>query len=91
MKVDKMSLDELKQICEKAINYRGFINLPGKARITLNLPESKNAPRRRRIFGKSGPFGNVVAWGFDGYDTVIFDAQEVLDFIIGVQTLEGEA
>jgi hypothetical protein len=87
-----MTLEELKDTCEKAIGAYQRINFPGKPKITLLLPESKAAPKKRRLFGKSGPLGDVVAWGFDGFDTVIFDAQEALEYINGIMSreLEGE-
>jgi hypothetical protein len=84
-----MNIDILKHKCEIAINYRDLVDYPGRATITVILPESKSAPKRRRIFGNSGPFGNLVTWGFDGYDTVIFDAQEVLDFIKHTEVLRA--
>lgn len=83
-----MMLEELKRKCEGAINYRGLVDLPAPAKIVLRLPENKKCPKRRRIFRQRGPMGDVVAWRFDGYDTVIFDAKEVLDYINGVLGVE---
>jgi hypothetical protein len=85
-----MTLEELKDKCEVAIAFKGVIDLPGPATISLKLPEAKQAPRQRRIFGKTGPMGNVVAWGFDGFDTVVFNAKEVLDFIKKVEANHGK-
>lgn len=81
-----MKLDELKSHCEKALYHQKDIGLSGNAMISLQLPENRKCPQKRRIFGRSGPYGHVVAFGFDGYDTILFDAKEVLDFIISVES-----
>jgi hypothetical protein len=79
-----MDIQTLKQHCENATKQTNTIGLSGPAMITLQMRENKKCPKRRKIFRNRGPFGNVVAYGFDGYDTVIFNAQEVLDFIDSV-------
>jgi hypothetical protein len=77
-----MTSYELLRICETAINQVNRFSLPGPAKISLKMPENKRCPPKRRIFGRRGPFGHVVAFGFDGFDTVVFDAQEVKSFIL---------
>lgn len=86
-----MTRDELKTMCEKALQPTSM-NF-SKPCITIKMPENKHCPKTRKMFGqvmnpaRKSPVGQVVAWGFDGYDTVIFDAQEVLDYI---NSLEAE-
>lgn len=76
-----MTIERLKELCEAAVNQTQIIGLNGPAMITVQMPENRKCPKQRKIFRNRGPLGRVVAYGFDGYDTVIFNAQEILDFI----------
>ena len=75
-----MKIDKLQSACEKAIDLSKQNGLP--AVITLNLPKGSINSKTRKLFGNLGPAGAIVAWGFGGYDTVMFNAQEVLSFIL---------
>lgn len=79
-----MTLDELVEKCNKQIELRAKMGLLSPAKIVLQLPENKTRPKRRRIFRKRGPLGDVVQWGFGGFDVVMFDAKEVLDYVLGI-------
>ena len=86
-----MKLEEIVSACLKSI--RDCKGTPFTPKITLKMPENNKCPRRRKLFGRLGPYGDVVAFGFDGYDTVIFDAKEVLGmcmFIAGQQGADGQ-
>lgn len=73
-----MTLDQVIAMCEKALEPSSMAGTP---MIIVDMPANKNCPRRRRMFGRYGPMGQVVAWGFDGRDTVLFNARDVLEFI----------
>lgn len=79
-----MTLEELAEKCKKQIELHAKMGFLSPAKITLQLPENKTRPKQRRIFRKRGPLGDVVQWGYSGFDVVMFDAQEVLDYISGV-------
>ncbi|MHC1739688.1 MAG: hypothetical protein AB9897_01100 [Anaerolineaceae bacterium] len=74
-----MTPKELLKVCEKAIEDNKLKNTPPS--IALNLPAGKGYPKRRRLFGKVGPYGEVLQWGINGMDTVAFDAKFVVSFI----------
>jgi hypothetical protein len=79
-----MTIDELAAECIKAINQK---SLPGleksKACITLKLPETKGEPRCRKLGKGKSPMGEVVSRE-DKYDVVVFDAVDVLAWIVAV-------
>lgn len=75
-----MKVEELIEKCEKAIN--GPIPYAGaNARITIMMKANPKTSGRRRLAGTKSPLGDVVAWGLGGMDTVMFNAQEVLDWL----------
>jgi hypothetical protein len=85
-----VNIKDLAQSCAKAINdshATPFIT----PRISLKMPEDKKCPKQRHLFGAKSPVGVVTEFGFDGYDTVIFDAIDVLAYLnaIGAVTLVG--
>lgn len=82
-----MKPDELARICVNAINN----SVEGKPKITVKLPESKRASKKRYPFGRKGPVGTAVAFGFGGYDTVIFDAVDMLAFLVAEGVVKMEA
>ncbi len=75
-----MTIDELVDTCRRAIVNK--LTPQSRARISIQMPENPKCPKRRRLFGRRGPYGDVVAFGFDGFDTVIFDAVEVLTYLV---------
>lgn len=74
-----MNIIQLSEACAKAILVVSGTSM--KPSITLKMPENKHCPKRRRLFGLVGPLGNVVQFGFDGYDMVVFDPVEVMQFL----------
>jgi hypothetical protein len=80
-----MTLKELAELCANAINTTGKEYTP---RITLRLPEGDAGSRYRFLSGRKSPKGTIVAWGFDGYDTVVFDAVDVLAFLTACGVVE---
>ena len=86
-----MTPQELAMRCIKAINDSAKSGISPK--ITLKLPESKKASHTRYPWGRKGPKGTAVAFGFDGFDTVMFDAVDLLAFLAanGVVTVSEVA
>lgn len=75
-----MTIDELVNECRRAIVNK--LTPQSRASISIKMSENPKCPKRRRLFGRRGPYGNVVAFGFDGFDTVIFDAVEILAYLV---------
>lgn len=74
-----MKPSDLARMCADAINSSNTTG--SEPRISLKLPESKRASHTRYPWGKKGPKGIAVEFGFDGYDTVIFSAVDVLAYL----------
>ena len=74
-----MTPQELALSCIKAINESYGSGISPK--ITLKLPESKKASHTRYPWGRKGPKGTAIAFGFDGFDVVVFDAVDLLAFL----------
>jgi len=78
-----MTYQELAYACAKAINQNKEL-FPFEPKISLKMPENKKYPKKRYLFGRKGPMGDVVAFGFDGQDTVIFSAIDVFAFLMAM-------
>jgi hypothetical protein len=83
-----MKIADLARVCVNAINQKAIHGLSGAPMISLELPENKHCPKQRKLFGKKGPFGQVVAFGFDGFDTVLFNAIDVLAYLTAMGLVE---
>lgn len=83
-----MTPQELTIECAKAINECAGTGIEPK--IALKIPESKRCSHNRYPWGKTGPKGMAVQFGLDGYDTVIFDAIDLLAFLIANDVVDCE-
>jgi hypothetical protein len=84
-----MKIADLARACANAINQKSITGISsGTPMISLKLPENKHCPKQRKLFGKKGPYGNVVAFGFDGFDTVLFNAIDVLAYLTAMRLIE---
>lgn len=79
-----MTIQELVIQCADAINNATTSEIESMATISLKLPEGKAASRHRYPWGRSGPKGTVVSWGHGGYDVVLFNAYDVLAYLIAM-------
>lgn len=80
-----MNIDDLVRMCQNSIDHK--LMPQSRAQISLKMPENKRCPKQRRLFGRIGPLGDVVSYGFDNMDVVIFDAVEVLAYITVLKEL----
>ena len=86
-----MTLLELFEQCKTAIeeaDKSGYT--PG---VILKIPEGNSGSKRRKMVlapGGKGPMGKIILWGFDGYDTVVFNPREIIVYLINLVGMENE-
>jgi hypothetical protein len=82
-----MKPEDLAAKCCRSIN--AVRNTKMSATIIIKMPENRRRTPKRRM-GKGGPEGSVVSFGYNGMDTVIFNAADVLAWLVATGAIKME-
>lgn len=81
-----MNIDQLREACTRTIESSEKTGFAPD--IALQLPTRQGAGDNRRLFKNRGPVGKVVEFDRNGKDIVLFNAKEILEFLINWEAVD---